>query len=61
MRALLHTGWRPDAVFLFWVPDLPPGGSFRIADGVGRLTALAAFGLGGPTEPTPEAYIAYLD
>ncbi len=44
MRALLHTGWHPDPVFLFWAPGLPPGGSYRIADGVGRLTALAAIG-----------------
>jgi hypothetical protein len=49
----------PDPVFLLDAPwAVPPGGSFRIADGVGRMTALATVALGAGLAPTPVAIIA---
>ncbi len=59
LRALIRIGHHPDPVFLLDAPrDVPPGGSFRIADGVGRMTALAAVALEKGFNPTPVAMIA---
>lgn len=61
LRALLSVGYHPDPVFLLDVPwDVPAGGSFRIADGVGRMTALATVALELGFDPTPAAMIAVI-
>jgi hypothetical protein len=58
LRNKIAAGHRPDPVFLAPTREDVPGGSFWMADGVGRMTALATVALEAGLEPTPVAMIA---